>query len=50
MHELISKVEVESDRNHVKRIRMVIVNLPFGLIEFAASFNNQRFKPLTFKW
>ena len=32
LHELVNAEEVESDRNHLKRIIMVVVNLPVGLI------------------
>ena len=39
LHEIISEEEVESDRNRLKRIWMVIVNLPVGLIKFPFSYN-----------
>ena len=42
LHELVSEEEVERDRNRLKRIRMVVVNLPVGLIEFAASYNEDK--------
>ena len=38
LNELVSEEESESDSNHLKRIRMVVVNLPVGLIEYAASY------------
>ena len=39
LHEVFNEAEVERNRNHLKRIRMVVVNIPFGLIEYAASYN-----------
>ena len=39
LHELVNEEEVERDRNRLKRIRMVVINLPAGLIEYAASYN-----------
>ena len=39
LHELGNEEEVERNRNHLKRIRMVVANLPVGLIEYAASYN-----------
>ena len=38
LHDLVSEEEVEIDRNFLKRMKMVVVNLPVGLIEYAASY------------
>ena len=38
LHELVCEEEVERDINYLKRIKMVVVNLPVGLIEYAASY------------
>ena len=38
LHDLVSEEEVEIDRNCLKRMKMVVVNLPVGLIEYAASY------------
>ena len=39
LHEVVNEEEVERNQNCLKSIRMVVVNLPVGLIEYAASSN-----------
>jgi hypothetical protein len=39
MHEICQEEEVERDRAKLKRIRMVMVNIPSDMIEMAANYN-----------
>ena len=39
LHELVGEMEIEHDRNNLRRMRMVAQAFPNGLIELAASFN-----------
>ena len=35
LHELVGEVEIEHDRNRLRRLRMVSQAFPFGLVELA---------------
>ena len=39
LHELIGEIEIEHDRNRLRRLRMVSQAFPTGLIELASNFN-----------
>ena len=39
LHELLGEIEIEHDRNRLRRMRMVAHAFPAGLIELASSFN-----------
>ena len=39
LHELLGEIEIEHDRNRLRRMRMVARAFPAGLIELASSFN-----------
>jgi hypothetical protein len=39
LHELIGEIEIEHDRNRLRRMKMVAHSFPAGLIELASSFN-----------
>ena len=39
LHELIGEIEIEHDRNRLRRLRMVLQAFPAGLIELASNFN-----------
>ena len=39
LHELVGEVEIEHDRNRLRRLRMVLKAFPVGLVELASSYN-----------
>ena len=39
LHELVGEIEIEHDRNRLRRLRMVSQAFPAGLIELASNFN-----------
>ena len=39
LHELVGEVEIEHDRNRLRRLRMVSQAFPAGLVELASTFN-----------
>ena len=39
LHELVGEVEIEHDRNRLRRLRMVTQAFPAGLVELASNFN-----------
>ena len=39
LHELVGEIEIENDRNRLRRLRMVLQAFPAGLIELASNFN-----------
>ena len=39
LHELVGEVEIEHDRNRLRRLRMVAQAFPAGLVELASTFN-----------
>ena len=39
LHELVGEVEIEHDRNRLRRLRMVLQAFPAGLVELASTFN-----------
>ena len=40
LHELVGELEIEHDRNRLRRLRMVLQAFPAGLIELASNFND----------
>ena len=39
LHELVGEVEIEHDRNRLRRLRMVLKAFPVGLVELASTYN-----------
>ena len=39
LQELVGEIEIEHDRNRLRRLRMVVQAFPAGLVELASSFN-----------
>ena len=39
LHELVGELEIEHDRNRLRRLRMVLQAFPAGVIELASNFN-----------
>ena len=39
LHELVGELEIEHDRNRLRRLRMVLQAFPAGLVELASTFN-----------
>ena len=39
LHELVGEIEIEQDRNRLRRLRMVLQAFPVGLVELASTFN-----------
>ena len=39
LHELVGEVEIEQDRNRLRRLRLVLQAFPVGLVELASTFN-----------
>ena len=37
LHELVGEIEIEHDRNRLRRLRMVLQAFPAGLIELASN-------------
>ena len=39
LHELVGEIEIEQDRNRLRRLRMVLQAFPVGLVDLASTFN-----------